>query len=95
MIRTEKSDGKDIFFFDGRMDTATCAGVEKELDGQIEKAEGTVVFDLGSVDFVSSAFLRICIATAKKKGAGNLKVANAAPSIKKVFKIAGLDQFLM
>jgi stage II sporulation protein AA (anti-sigma F factor antagonist) len=94
MSETETSDGKTILKFEHRMDTATCSGIENEVLAQIEKARAPVVFDIGKVDFVSSAFLRICIMAAKKAGDGNFHVANAAPQIKKVFKIAGMDQFL-
>lgn len=95
MIKTELNDGKLTFCFEGRMDTATCSSVEAEVGGQVDKADGAVAFDLKAVDFVSSAFLRICISAAKKKGAGKFQVVNAAPQIKKVFKIAGMDQLVI
>ncbi len=94
MFKTEVKEGKLTINFEGRMDTATCSSIEAEVNGNVEKADGPVVFDLKGVDFVSSAFLRICISAAKKKGAGNLQVLNAVPAIKKVFKIAGMDQFI-
>jgi anti-anti-sigma factor len=94
MLKTEMSEGKSILKFGNRLDTLACANIESEVLAQLEKARIPVVFDIGGVDFVSSAFLRICIMAAKKAGEGNFKVANAAPQIKKVFKIAGMDQFL-
>ena len=94
MYKAETSDGKMILKFESRLDTTTCSGLETEVLAQLEKAQVPVVFDIGSVDFVSSAFLRICIMTAKKAVDGNFHVANAAPQIKKVFKIAGMDKFL-
>ena len=94
MFKTETSDVKMILKFESRLDTATCSGFENEVLAQIEKAQVPVVFDIGKVDFVSSAFLRICIMTAKKAVDGNFHVVNAAPQIKKVFKIAGMDKFL-
>jgi len=94
MYKTEQKDGKLIISFENRMDTAACSGIEKEVDGQVEKAGQPVVFDLKNVDFVSSAFLRLCISAAKKTGAGKFQVTNASPQIKKVFKIAGMDQII-
>ena len=94
MYKTEEKEGKLVFNFEGRLDTAACSGIENEVDGQVEKAGQPVVFDLKNVDFVSSAFLRLCISAAKKTGAGKFQVANAAPQIKKVFKIAGMDQII-
>ena len=90
----EEKEGKKVFNFQGRMDTSACSGIENEVAGQVEKAGQPVVFDLTGVDFVSSAFLRLCISAAKKTGPGKFQVANASPQIKKVFKIAGMDQFL-
>lgn len=94
MLKTEISEGRTILKFEHRLDTVACAAIEGEILAQLEKSKPPLVFDIGSVDFVSSAFLRICIMAAKKSGEGNFKVANAAPQIKKVFKIAGMDQFL-
>jgi stage II sporulation protein AA (anti-sigma F factor antagonist) len=94
MLKTEMSEGKIILKFENRLDTVACSAVEGEVLAQLEKNQAPVVFDIGRVDFVSSAFLRICIMAAKRAGEGNFKVAHAAPQIKKVFKIAGMDQFL-
>ena len=94
MYKAEQKDGKLVFSFDGRMDTTTCSGIDSEVNAQIEKAGQPVVFDLKNVDFVSSAFLRLCISAVKKSAPAKFQVSNAAPQIKKVFKIAGMDQLL-
>lgn len=90
MVRFETSNGQLRAIFAGRLDTQTC----KEMSGQIDKELGasgtTVVYDLGGVDFVSSAFLRLCIMAAKAKGTG-FSVANVTPQVMSVFKMAGLD----
>lgn len=94
MHKTEISDGKATFKFEQRLDTVTCSGIETELIAELKGTRLPIVFDIGKVDFVSSAFIRICLIAAKQAGGGNFHVANAAPQIKKVFKIAGLDQFI-
>lgn len=94
MHKTEISDGKATFKFEQRLDTVTCSGIETELIAELKDTRLPIVFDIGKVDFVSSAFIRICLIAAKQAGGGNFHVANAAPQIKKVFKIAGLDQFI-
>jgi anti-anti-sigma regulatory factor len=43
------------------------------------------------VEFVSSAFLRICLVVFKKVGAGRFSIVHVSPWVKKVFKIAGFD----
>ena len=94
MYQAEQKDGTLIITFKGRMDTNACSEVEIAIKAEIEKAGLPVFFDLKDVDFVSSAFLRICLYTAKKVGAGKFQVTNAGPLIKQVFKIAGMDQFI-
>ena len=53
-----------------------------------------VVFDLKNVDYISSAFLGICIMISKEVGRENFSIVNVNPAMKKVFKIAKLDTIL-
>ena len=54
----------------------------------------TIVFDFEKVEFVTSAFIRLCITIAKKVGENNFSIIKSNPLIKKTFKIAGLDEQL-
>lgn len=54
----------------------------------------TVVFDFEKVEFVTSAFIRLCITIAKKVGEDHFSIVKTNPQIKKTFKIAGLDEQL-
>ena len=94
MFKTKQSEGKTIFAFEGRLDTSTCSKIENDILTQVKGTTQPIVFDLDKIDFVSSSFLRICIFAAKKAGAGNFQIINTLPQINKVFKIAGLDQFM-
>jgi len=53
-----------------------------------------VVFDLAKVDYISSAFIRLCISAAKTVGEGNFSIINTAADVRKVFKVAHLDRAL-
>lgn len=53
-----------------------------------------IVFDLQDVNFVSSAFMRNCIMSAKKVHTECFSIINTHPFIKKTFKIAGLDNMM-
>jgi anti-anti-sigma factor len=53
-----------------------------------------VCLDLNNVSFIASSFIRTCMITAKQLRAGNFRIINASPDIKKTFKIAGLDVVL-
>jgi anti-anti-sigma factor len=75
----------------GRMDSATSPALdlEEQVGGQAPLA---VIVDLGKVGYVSSAFLRTCVATAKKLPAGGFRVTRTSPALKQIFLIAGLDK---
>ena len=90
---TRHSDGRAVFKFFGRMDTVHCMEVEKKVVDSIDSA-GKVVFDLDGVDYIASAFLRLCVNAVHHVNQDNFSVVNLTPSVKKVFKIAGLAEIL-
>ncbi len=57
-----------------------------------EKLE--VYFNLEKVNFITSAFIRICIISAKTVGKENFSIINSSPLIKKTLKIAGLETLM-
>ncbi len=83
-----------IVEFQGRLDTALCVEMEAEVRATVTAPQKPVVFDLKGVDFVCSAFLRLCIYAYQQAGNQGFEVVNLNPSIKRVFKIAGLDMML-
>lgn len=92
------------FVFSGHMDTVQSgadAGAVEEALAEAMRAQPAApdrplqaVFDLKAVDFVSSAFFRICLGAAKQVRKGNFTVTNARPAVTQLFKIAGMDEFI-
>ena len=90
--------------FRGRMDTIVSSQVSSELDSKFrslikhealdELLDFGLVFDLKEVSFISSSFIRLCVAGKKKVKDGSFSIVNTDPFIKKTFKIAGLDEIL-
>ncbi|OGT98503.1 MAG: hypothetical protein A2298_05130 [Gammaproteobacteria bacterium RIFOXYB2_FULL_38_6] len=81
--------------FNGRIDTQASMELEPEIDVLLDQHHpDTVCFDLHDVGYVASAFLRICSKTAKKIGKEKFSIINTSPAIKKIFKIAGLEEAL-
>lgn len=76
------------------MDTVACEQMEPELQASLGDGDGAVVLDLAGVKFVSSAFLGLCVRAYQKASKQGFEVINVAPTIKRVFKIAGLEQML-
>jgi anti-anti-sigma factor len=82
-----------------RMDALNSQVVEKRLqeklaepDVQAVGRELRIVFDLCGVDYIASAFLRVCLSTAKKLEKGHFSMINCLPMVKKIFKISGFDK---
>jgi anti-anti-sigma factor len=91
------------FTFSGHMDSARCSPMVQAIENKVtEHTAGSAqankplkaVFDLKEVDFISSAFIRICMMILAKVKTGNLIVRNASPFIKKTIKISGLENQL-
>lgn len=83
-----------ICAFSGQMDTLTTANLTSEVTARAAEASGPVVFDLAEVEYVSSAFLRLCLQVGRQKGAGQLSLVHVRPQVLKVLKIAGFDKIL-
>jgi anti-anti-sigma factor len=75
----------------GRLDTERCERITEPLLARLRESNKAITFDLAEVSFVASSFLRLCILATRAVGNGNVHLVNTSPTIKKVFKIAGLD----
>jgi len=94
MLQTCELPGMLVMRFEGRMDTVRCEQIETKVRQAATAASVPIVFDLTGVDFVCSAFLRLCVFASRQGAANGFRIANVEPSIKRVFKISGLDALL-
>jgi anti-sigma B factor antagonist len=79
---------------EGRLDTATAPALEEELSEVMDDAE-ELVFDLEGLEYMSSAGLRILLATQKKMALkGGMKVVNVNDVIKDVFAVTGFNKLV-
>lgn len=87
---------------DGKLDTGTSSAVEtalKEVAGNKLQAlpEGAhvLVVDCTKVPFISSAGLRVLLATGKtlRRSKGELRISGLNEAPRKVFQISGFDRF--
>lgn len=88
VIKKTQEGGKLTLAPQGRVDTITAPELEAAviLDG-IE----VLVFDLGAVDYVSSAGLRVLLAAQKKMVGKSMTITNVKPAVKEVFDITGFS----
>ena len=63
--------------------------MENELFDAIQRANSPTVFDFNEVEYVSSAFLRICVKAARAVK-GKLKIVNVSRQNYKVLEMTGL-----
>ena len=82
-----------ICYPEGRLDTTVALEMEKEVAKVTDKTK-KLVFDFEKVDYISSSFLRICLKKVKELGKDKFNIVNPSPDIKKVFKIAGLENLI-
>jgi acetyl-CoA synthetase len=52
----------------------------------------SIVFDLAGVDYVASAFMRVCLIAARKAGKGAFSIVNPTPFVQEMLHMAGLDR---
>ena len=86
--------GIDIVSLDGRFDAHCAADVEEQLNQAISQGARKLLIDMDKVEYISSAGLRVLLATAKtlKKESGQIRVCCLKPYVKEVFDIAGFSQ---
>ncbi|MCX5770108.1 MAG: STAS domain-containing protein [Candidatus Hydrogenedentes bacterium] len=94
MVEFTEEPGKLVCTFNGRLDTVSCMGFQDLVCNRIEGSVLAIVFDLQGVDYVSSMFLRLCVLAGKAVGSGRFSIVHVNPPVKKVFKIAGFDQYM-
>ncbi len=85
----QKMDGVYLLAPSGRLDTSTYTILEQRVDVVLKEQPHTLVFDMETLDYISSMGVRV-IARAQKlmKGYnGSVVLLNLQPQIQKVFDI--------
>jgi anti-anti-sigma factor len=96
IVDTGKEKNAIIVAVKGRMDAVSAPELEDRLGDWMDKGETQIIIDLGGLDYISSAGLRIILATAKKlkdKG-GQLLLACLTKMVKEVFEISGFSAII-
>ena len=88
------TNGKAVFALGGRLDTNTSV----ELDAALSPVLDTInelVFDLSALEYISSAGLRVLLATHKSLSKkGGMKVTNVNEMIMEIFEVTGFSDIL-
>jgi anti-sigma B factor antagonist len=85
-----------VLVFAGRLDTLTSPDAQAQLTRLIEGGETKILLNLETLDYISSAGLRVLLAAAKqlKTNDGELRLCNLNEVVREVFVISGFDTIL-
>lgn len=91
----KKINGKELTLaVEGRLDTITAPQLEAELKRSVGDTE-RLIFDLSSLEYISSAGLRVLLSAQKVMNRqGEMIVRNANEMVMEVFEITGFVDIL-
>ena len=78
---------------DGRLDTITAPELESFIGNNYD-GTGSIVIDCEKLTYISSAGLRVLLAT-QKKSKGSMKLINVCELVMEVFEMTGFADILI
>ena len=88
-IQKKSEGGKLTIALEGRLDTTTAPQLEAEL------RTSDLTFDLGALDYISSAGLRVLLSAQKiMNRQGEMVVRNASEDLMDIFEVTGFVDIL-
>lgn len=93
-ISSTQQGGVCVISIAGSIDALTSGDAEKFLDEQIEKGEERLVVDLSQVDYLSSAGLRVLMATLRsvRQRKGDMYLTSPQDHIQQLLAMAGFTR---
>ena len=93
-IEIKKNADELVLEITGRVDTITAPALEKTINENLEGVK-TLILDLKSLEYISSAGLRVLLSAQKKmKQVGVMKVVNVCELVMEVFEMTGFADIL-
>lgn len=93
-INKEQSGSKLVVKLGGRLDTSTAPSLEEALKDATDGIS-ELVFDMTDLEYISSAGLRVLLATQKVMNAqGSMKISGANENIMEIFEVTGFVDIL-
>jgi len=95
-ISIAESEGISILSFTGSLDTSSSPDAENTVNGLIDDGRKKLLIDFENLDYISSAGLRILLATSKRLGheGGTLRICGLNATVREVFDISGFATIL-
>lgn len=82
-------------YVEGRIDTITSQDLDKEINAEIGNFD-SLILDFANLEYISSAGLRVLIATQKKLKPENISfiIKNVNDIVNEIFRMSGFDKIL-
>ena len=94
-IEIKKNAEETIIEIVGRLDTITAPVLDKSINEDISETKN-LVLDVKGMEYISSAGLRILLATQKKmQKIGSMKLTNVCEEVMEVFEMTGFADILV
>lgn len=96
VVDDKKKDGILVLNVTGRLDAASSPAVEKKVIDFIDAGNHKVILDFSGVAYLSSAGMRLLLASTKKLKAlgGKIVICSLSNMVMDVIKMAGFDNIL-
>jgi anti-anti-sigma factor len=89
-ITTRDANDVKVVQIEGELDTGSSPEAQQQLDQLREQGAKKILLEMTKLDFISSAGLRVLLATAQE-----LRVCGLNESVKEVFDISGFSNLLV
>ena len=94
-INIEKNENSSLFKLEGRLDTVTAPELENAINNEGE-ALRNLVLDFGSINYISSAGLRVLLGAQKKMNAqGSMELINVSDDVMDILEMTGFADILV
>ena len=92
-LTATSSEGVTVIKIEGNLDTQTSPEAQEELDRIVEDGARKLLIDFADLTYISSAGLRVLLATAKKLTTeqGEMRMCNMNEVVKEVFEVSGFS----
>lgn len=93
-IAQDRQGSVRVLALKGRLDTETATDLELVVQDLLAAGDRHFLIDLSSISYVSSAGLRVLLATAKQLdgGKGSMRLCGLNAAVKQVFDVAGFSK---
>ena len=95
-IRTTREGANLIVDVEGRVDGTNAADFQAAIESAIQPGDRAVIMDMGALQFIASAGLRVILVTGRllQKQDAKLVECSLSATVREVFEISGFDKIM-